>query len=33
MESGERGELLERVRALADGMAEPFPFPYRTEVI
>jgi SAM-dependent methyltransferase len=32
MESGERGELLDRVRALTDGMVEPFAFPYRTEV-
>jgi SAM-dependent methyltransferase len=28
----EREELLVRVRALPHGMAEPFPFPYKTEV-
>jgi SAM-dependent methyltransferase len=28
----ERDELLARVRALADGLSEPFPFPYSTEV-
>jgi SAM-dependent methyltransferase len=32
MPVGERDELLMRVRALASGLAEPFPFPYRTEV-
>lgn len=29
---GERDGLLVRVRALVDGRAEPFPFPYQTEV-
>ena len=29
----ERAELLERVSALAAGLAEPFPFPYETEVL
>jgi SAM-dependent methyltransferase len=33
MEPGERDRLLVRVRALADGLSEPFPFRYRTEVI
>jgi SAM-dependent methyltransferase len=28
----EREELLAQVRALADGLPEPFPFPYQTEV-
>ena len=28
----EREELLVRVRALTHGLAEPFPFPYKTEV-
>jgi SAM-dependent methyltransferase len=28
----ERDELLVRVRALTHGLAEPFPFPYKTEV-
>jgi SAM-dependent methyltransferase len=32
MAASEREELLARVRALADGMPEPFPFPYHTEV-
>jgi SAM-dependent methyltransferase len=32
MPSGERGELLSHVRALAAGLPEPFPFPYQTEV-
>jgi SAM-dependent methyltransferase len=30
---GERENLLERVAALADGLDEPFPFPYETEVL
>ena len=30
--SAERGALLTRARALADGLPEPFPFRYRTEV-
>ena len=32
LEEGVREELLERVRALADGAGEPFPFRYRTDV-
>ena len=28
----EREEILVRVRALTHGLAEPFPFPYKTEV-
>jgi SAM-dependent methyltransferase len=32
MAPGERGELLERVRALTEGIPEPFAFPYKTEV-
>jgi SAM-dependent methyltransferase len=32
MSSGARGELLERVRGLTEGMTEPFAFPYETEV-
>jgi SAM-dependent methyltransferase len=32
MPENERGRLLDEVRALADGLPEPFPFPYRTEV-
>ena len=28
----DRDELLVRVRALVHGLAEPFPFPYKTEV-
>jgi SAM-dependent methyltransferase len=33
LEPAAREDLLERVRALARGRSEPFPFPYRTEVI
>jgi SAM-dependent methyltransferase len=32
MPAPEREELLARVRSLADGLPEPFPFPYQTEV-
>ena len=32
MPGPEREALLVRVRALAEGLSEPFPFPYRTEV-
>jgi ubiquinone/menaquinone biosynthesis C-methylase UbiE len=32
MNAPERDELLAQVRAVADGLPEPFPFPYRTEV-
>jgi SAM-dependent methyltransferase len=32
MPDDERDELLARVRALVDGVSEPFPFPYVTEV-
>ena len=32
MPAPEREVLLARVRALAEGLPEPFPFPYRTEV-
>ena len=33
MPTDEREALLVRVRALADGLPEPFPFPYRTDVL
>jgi SAM-dependent methyltransferase len=33
MREGDREDLLVRVRALAQGLEEPFPFPYLTEVL
>ena len=33
MNEAERAPLLDRVRALVDGVDEPFPFPYVTEVL